>query len=393
MKPRVLVVTLPEKGHYFPLLGPAEALTRQGAEVAFAVSCDIREELQRLGIERVFTPPGAAPPTGGLRGEAFARLLLDAEALRGWIGEMLVEAPGRQVDAMREIIRDFRPDVVAIDTMAYEGAIAAELEGIPWVGWATSLNPVVPDALESELLRTLRALDPARQALFAQYGLSARFRSSDVLSPLGTATFTTEELVGPPGPGVELVGPSLGGVRSGEGPSAAFGGGRPIVYVSFGSQAWYQPQRYDRVLEAAEALDLAVFAAMGDLAEVYQHRGLPDHVRCVSFAAQLDALERARVLITHGGANSVMEGLSRGVPLLIAPICNDQPHNRYFIEQAQAGRGIDLDHCTRDELIAALRALIAAGPERANARRISQSYLSRAGSFGAASMTLRAMSR
>ncbi|MGA9520931.1 MAG: glycosyltransferase, partial [Myxococcaceae bacterium] len=181
MKPRVLVVTLPEKGHYYPLLGPAEALARQGAEVAFAVSCDIREELQRLGVERVFTPPGAAPPTEGLRGEALARLLVDAEALRRWIREMLVEAPGRQVEAMRAIVRDFRPDVVAIDTMAYEGAIAAELEGIPWVGWATSLNPVVPDSLDSELLRTLRALDPARRALFSHYGLSARFRSSDVL--------------------------------------------------------------------------------------------------------------------------------------------------------------------------------------------------------------------
>ncbi|MGA9526300.1 MAG: glycosyltransferase, partial [Myxococcaceae bacterium] len=203
----------------------------------------------------------------------------------------------------------------------------------------------------------------------------------------------TEALVGPRGPGVELVGPSLGGVRSGECPPATFGGGRPVVYVSFGSQAWYQPQRYDRVLEAADALELAVFAAMGELAEGYQGRSLPDHVRCVSFAAQLEVLERASVLITHGGANSVMEGLSRGVPLLVAPICNDQPHNRFFVEQAGAGRGIDLDRCSHEELVAALRALIADGPERANARRISQSYQSRPGSRGAASMTLRAISR
>jgi UDP:flavonoid glycosyltransferase YjiC (YdhE family) len=168
-----------------------------------------------------------------------------------------------------------------------------------------------------------------------------------------------------------------------------FTGGRPLVYVSFGSQAWYQPRRFDVVLEAARKLDVAVLAAMGDLAEEYARRDLPSHMRCVRFASQLDALAHARVAITHGGANSVMEGLALGVPLLVSPLCNDQPHNLHFVTRAEAGLGLDLDRCSVSELVTTLERLLAEGPERSAARRIGASYAGRSGEKGAAELALR----
>ncbi len=388
---RALVVTLPEKGHYHPLLGPAEALARGGVEVSFCANHDIRAELLAAGVERVVLPPGAQPPVEGLRGEALARVLADPEALRGWIHLLLVETPARYVEGLRAVLRQLRPDVVALDTMAYDAAIAAQLEGIPWVGWATSLNPVVPESMDSELSRTLRALDPQRHALFARFGLSARFRVSDVLSPLGTACFSTEALVGPAPEGVHLVGPSRGGTRAGAAVDLSFARGRPLVYVSFGSQAWYQPARYARVFEAAGALGFAVLAAAGDLAAQLTERGLPEHVRCVGFAPQLEVLPRAAVLVTHGGANSVMEALAAGVPLLVAPLCNDQPHNAHYVERAGAGVALDLERCTRAQLLSALGRLAADGPERAACRRVQASYAAHDGSEGAAALAREAL--
>jgi zeaxanthin glucosyltransferase len=387
---RALVVTLPEKGHYHPLLGPAEALAARGVEVAFAALYDIRKELAAAGVRRVLLPPGAPPPSDEIRGERLAAMLRDPALLRGWIREMLVEAPRRSVAEMRGLIRELRPNVLAIDTMAYDAAIAAELEGIPWVGWSTSLNPAVPDEFDSELIRTLRALDPQRQQLFSEHGVSARFRVSDVLSPRGTACFSTEALVGVAKPGVELVGPSLGGRRQGDAIDWELAGERPLVYASFGSQAWHQPHRFDLLIEAASRAEVALLVAMGDLAEPYRGRGLPSWCRCVSFAPQLDALAKARVLVTHGGANSVMEALAHGVPLLVSPLCNDQPHNLSFVEKAGAGLGVDLDHCSVGELASTLRCLSSDGPERAAARRIAASYGERSGAEGAANLALRA---
>ena len=322
-------------------------------------------------------PPGAPPPPAGVRGEALARVLDDPAALAGWIHELLVDAPRGSIDPLRAIIRAERPDVVALDTMAYAAAIAAELEGVPWVGWSTSLNPVVPDGVDTELIRTLHALDAERRGLFSAHRLAARFRVSDVLSPHGTAVFSTaaltEPFAGAAPPGVHLVGPSLGGTRGGERVDAGFAGGRPIVYASFGSQAWHQPARFDRLLAAAAELDLAVLAAMGDLAPRYQ-AAAPPHVRCVAYADQLAALAAARVVVTHGGANSVMEGLAYGVPLLVAPICNDQVHNARVVERAGCGAIVDLERGDHAALVATLAALVAEGPARAQAAAIGASY-------------------
>jgi MGT family glycosyltransferase len=382
---RALVITLPEKGHYLPLLGPAAAMERRGFEVFFTAPADVRDELFAAGASRVILPAGARPPSHQLRGAALSSILRDPVRLRGWIRELLVEATEGLIDPLREVVREVRPDVVAIDTMADAGAIAAELEGVPWVGFATSLNPVLPASLDSELLRTTRALEPERTALFRRHGLAASFRCSDVLSPRGSAVFSTEALVGPAPARVELVGPSLRGAGELD---LAFAGGRPLVYVSFGSQAWHQPRRYDLLCAAAERLDLALLMAMGDLAPEYESRGLPGQIRCVEFADQLAAMRCARVAVTHGGANSVMEALAQGVPLLLSPLCNDQPHNLHFVERAGAGRGIDLDSASVDELAGCLRALLAGGPERAAAGRIADSYR-RSGNDGAAALAER----
>ena len=89
-------------------------------------------------------------------------------------------------------------------------------------------------------------------------------------------------------------------------------------------------------------------------------------------------------MVTHGGANSVMEALSFGVPLLVTPICNDQPHNAHFVEQSGAGICLDLATASVPECRAALRALTAAGPHREAAARIAASYATRDGAVIAA---------
>jgi len=395
---RAVVVTLPEKGHYLPLIAPIRALEARGVEVVIAVAADIRDELADVGLHQVAVPPGAGPPAEALRGQALAEILADPTALARWIRLLLVEAPAAGVAPMRAILRDVRPDVVAIDTMAYDGAIAAELEGVPWVGWATSLNPVIPEAFDSALIQTTRSLDDDRHDLFATHGLQASFRVSDVVSPRGTAVFTTEALVGLPPPTVELVGPSLRAPVQRSSPS----GPRPLVYASFGSQAWYQPDRYRAIAAATRELDVDVIMAMGDLAEPMAPELESDRLRCVRFAPQLDLLGRASAVITHGGANSVMEAIALGVPLVVAPICNDQPHNLRILERSGAGVGVDLSplspgaprrpgaieqaaYALREALCAALED----GPQRAAIARLAASYASRSGAEGAASLALR----
>jgi len=48
-------------------------------------------------------------------------------------------------------------------------------------------------------------------------------------------------------------------------------------------------------------------------------------------------LEEVDAMITHGGANSVREAVAAAVPLLVSPVCNDQPIQAYFARRRGVG--------------------------------------------------------
>ena len=101
---------------------------------------------------------------------------------------------------------------------------------------------------------------------------------------------------------------------------------------------------------------------------------LPDHVLACRYAPQLALLPRTAAFITHGGANSVMEALHFGVPLLISPVCNDQFHQAHFVERAGAGRALDLSRSTVAECRRTLELLLYDEGTRRNLARVSASY-------------------
>jgi MGT family glycosyltransferase len=179
--------------------------------------------------------------------------------------------------------------------------------------------------------------------------------------------FTTEALVGPV-PGVELVGPSL--PRGARGDEVAFpwdwlDPARPLVYVSFGSQIYYQPELFRRLIDAVAGEPMQLVASASDL----DPGSLPSNVLFRPYVPQLALLRRASLLVTHGGANSVMEAIACNVPLLIAPLCNDQFHQAHFIERAGIGQVLD-----ESTLASQLSSLVGAAPERERMAAVSASY-------------------
>lgn len=390
----VLFVVLPERGHIYPFLGTAEALHRRGAHVSFYAPRDVRSIFGPLGWQDVHAPDGAGPPAAEHRGEAFSELLADPARLRRWIRAMLVDAAEPSIAPLRAHLARARPDVVVIDPMAYFAAIAAHQEELPWLGLSTSLDPCIRDDVESELLSTLRSLDSARHALFHARGTPVRFRVSDVLSPLGTFVLSTPALLGSDLPDdgvpVHLVGAALPVLVPTPRPAErTWVREHPLVYVSFGSQAYHQPARLRVVLEAARDVDARFVVAMGDLASSELVRGAPSNVEVVPFAPQVELLAEASVAITHGGANSVHEGLAHAVPLLVSPICNDQHHNASLVAASGAGRVIDLAAADRREVASTLRQLLGSNaPERMAAASIARTYRAAGGAERIAEVVL-----
>lgn len=352
---RFLFVLIPQRGHLHPYLGPAEHLIARGHEVHVYAEGPVDPWLAPFALTR--RPRHYPPATESHTGAEFSARVRDPAWLRGWIARVLLDGVDDQVSRLEATLEHLQPDGLVLDPMVYAGAIAAHRRGLPWAAVSNSLNPVLPDDLDSALLRTVAELAPQRAALFERHGIRPRFRGCDLLSDDLTVCFSDPRVVGPPPPGVHLVGASLP-LRPREPPSGIdwTTGERPRVLMSLGSQIAHQPRMFQAVAAALREEPGTLVAGIDDL-DPTPLGPWPANTRLLPWIPQLEVLPHVDVMITHGGANSVMEALAHGVPLLLSPICNDQFHQAELLRRRDLARVVDLQTAEPTQIRAALEDL------------------------------------
>ena len=331
---KILFIVIPEKGHINPSIGVAQHLQQMGHDISFYAPFDISQQLHRAGLNKFIGPSTTSSEN---QGALFAKNVTDKAWLRNWIKTLLIDNAYSEIAPLRDIVKEY--DIVVCDPMIYAAVIACELENTPWVALSNSLNPVINASIKSELLDTVAWLSDARENLFTELDIS--FSGCDALSRHLTIAFATPEFVGSSFESIELVGPATSLDQRGDETSFPWNLINPkqaLIYASFGSQVYHQPQMFDNLFIAVAEMPIQLIAATHDLT----FSSIPDNVILCGYSPQIDLLEKANVLITHGGANSVMESLAANVPVLINPICNDQFHQAWFLENAGCGREINL---------------------------------------------------
>ena len=107
----------------------------------------------------------------------------------------------------------------------------------------------------------------------------------------------------------------------------------------------------------------------------------------VAHVPQLQLLEKVAVFVTHGGANSVMEALYYGVPMLVVPYHLEQPLQAHFVVKSGTGRSILSSNASVAGLRTALEEIgDPTGSARRNTVRVQNSYRVRDGAKESAAL-------
>lgn len=391
---KILIVTIPEKGHINPMIGVAQHLQQMGYHLGFFSQVDITPQLRKAGLEGpvFFDPePVNIDPQFITKGADFVQQLADKTWLRQWIKTLLIDAVPHQVQLLEKVLQEFAPAVIVTDPMVYAAALVAHAHNLPWAGISSSLNPVTPAAWQCELTDTLHAFAPLRNALFEARGLQPRFKVSDAISPWLNIVFSTETYMPREVCGNDFsyyAGHSLPLRARGdetEFPFHLLDAGKQKVYMSMGSQIYHHPHLFETVALALEDENVQLIFAINELLHTPFAATLPENVIAVGYAPQLQLLPHIDLMISHGGANTVMEALTHGVPLALLPVCNDQFLQAQFVTRSGAGIVLDTTHLLPARFKAMLMPLLAGdAQERIQARQVAASFRAKPGPAGAA---------
>ncbi len=375
---KILLVVFADSGQLNPAIVVAQHLEGLGHEVAIAsLQDDVSDRVTRAGVRaRCFTCSPAASHAGKrgtVNSVKFASRLRQPAWVARWMTGVLVDPLPAQVPALQAVVDEWRPEVIATNAMAYAGAIVASRARIPWASLATGLQGFPP---RDNVRTPYRDLADARAEATAAFGASLAFRESDVVSPHLNVSFALRELVPDSAPDdVHYVGPALPrGARGDERefPFESIATDRPLVLVAFGSLVSHPPAVYQAITSALTADEATFVVVLKDLLGDPFVASLPPHVIVAEWVPQLQLLARSALMINHGGANSVLESLAHGVPVVVVPITQEQELVGTLVTDAGLGVSLPAAEITPERCREVFRRLLTRdAPERAAARALA----------------------
>ena len=382
---RFLFVVPPFTGHINPTVPVAAELARRGHDVAWTGLGGTVEPLLPAGSAFL---PATSAAVAAYVAEASARPqeLRGAAAFKFLQEEVLLPLAGAMVDGIDAAVDTYGADVLVVDQQALGGAVVARRRSMPWATSATTSAELVDPLAALPLVAA--AMHEARVALQVAHEIAPELAAAGDLrlSPHLVLAYTSDLLTGPlpDVPQARFVGPStLGRPEHDDFPwdDLDLDPARPKVLISLGTLNAEAGERFWSV--AADACRgarwQAVFVAPTDLVP-----DPPENVIVRARVPQLALLSRMDAVVSHGGHNTVCETLAAGLPLVLAPIRDDQPVVADQVVRAGAGVRVKFARVKPESLSAAIDQALTDGSLRAAAERVRSSFTAAGGAPAAA---------
>ncbi len=166
--------------------------------------------------------------------------------------------------------------------------------------------------------------------------------------------------------------------------------GRPLIFASLGTVPFpANVPVYRTIAQACAGLDAQLVLALGrwnDQQERWKQQldALAGGHLVVEFAPQLALLDRAALLITHGGVNTVLEAICRGVPMVVLPRNGDHFGMAARVHHGGLGLCASFRRTRPDALRRLVRQLLSDESYRTRSREVGQALRAAGGAARAA---------
>lgn len=360
----------------------ARALADAGHEVAFATGASFCKWIARVGFPAypVGLDSRALLQEVARRYPEWPALVAPEELLHFYLTNTAARvATPRAIVDLLAIVRHWRPEVIVHDPAEFAAPIAAAVGGIPSVnhGW----GPLLPLEYYREAAGILAPL--WERCRLAPQELAGMFRHLflDICPP----SLQSPEIadVGP----VQPVRPVPVHLRLGNHPEHTGSlpewiddlPDQPTAYVTLGTIFNNAPGLQAAILDGLEDQGVNVVLVLGSNGDesLLDRRSPTVHVE--RFVPQSLLLRRCDVVVSHGGAGTILASLEAGLPLLLLPIGIDQFHNARRCADAGVGRWLTPSDRSSGEIGRQVRALLDESQFRCRAAAVREEILAMPG--------------
>jgi UDP:flavonoid glycosyltransferase YjiC (YdhE family) len=307
----IVIAMFPELGHLNATLKLARSLRLRGHQVYYLVGSDYEAYMRAQGLNFISLGESLRKGPKSLTQLDIMEYLLDARMRGRALNEYFTGVVQMFRQEIVSLIPKLKPNLFLIDLFVPDIALVAQELGLPFVFLNTSL---VSQLADTSVLSSHPELAQVPELVLCP----AEFDFPQSRQPGQSVRY--------------YLGASVDLHRKEDDPFdwQKLNPAKRLIVCSLGSLS--------QTLDGAKNLFQVIIDAVSDLADcqlilvtgahfVRDFPRVPANVMVMSRVPLLQMIEKADVLITHGGFNTVKEALLLGTPVIVFPFSNDQPMN------------------------------------------------------------------
>lgn len=410
---RIVLTTFGSYGDIHPYMAIALELQHRGHSPVIATSALYRAKIEAAGLEFCSVRPDLPPPQDQDQ-ELIKKVMEPKSGARFLLGELIVPYVR---DSYADLIKAVKgADLLITHPLTFAGPLVARKIGIRWASvvlspasFLSAYDPPVPPfwpwlwhmrwfgaGFMKLVVRLIKQI--SRQAVEPVDQLSRDLGLPDAGHPLFEGQHSTglvlalfSSLFAEPQPDwppqTRVAGFAFYDGRH-ETPMpaelSAFlqDGPNPIVFTLGSSAVWIARDFFHESIAAIKQLDQRAVLLIGDERNL-PLEALPSNIIAVNYAPYELLLERASIMVHHGGVGTTSQGLRAGIPTLIVPFAFDQADNAAHAARLGTSRTLDRRRYRADRVRKELEVLLNNPRYGQKARRVGEYLGDEHGAFRA----------